>query len=253
MKKLISFILITAFCTDLWAEKSYKSAKILGIIPARSGSKGIKNKNIVPVFGKPLIVWTIEAAKKSKYLTDFVVSTNGDSIAKISSDHGAEVIMRPEELSTDTAPTISTVMHVIRELKKHGRTYDYVVILQPTSPLRTEKDIDGIIKFTVDKNLNSVVSVHKIRRLPMLMRYMDDTSKLDLVVNVEENRRRQDCKQTYYVNGALFIFRSNLLNDDIVLNLGEHGFIMDPKDSIDLDTPEDLKKVEAVLKAKRKK
>ena len=124
----------------------YKNKKILAIIPARGGSKGIKNKNIKPMNGKPLIVWTIEAAQQSIYLDKFLVSTDSKEIAKVAKHNGAEVpFLRLSKYAKDDSPSYEAVLHAIDQLKLKGETYDYVALLEPTSPLRGYKDIDNAI------------------------------------------------------------------------------------------------------------
>ena len=125
--------------------------KILSIIPARGGSKGLPRKNIIDLNGKPLIGWTIGASLKSKYITDTIVSSDDEEILNISQQYGANVLKRPKELATDIASSESVVLHTIKELKKQDKIYDYIVLLQPTSPLRDEKDIDKAFEMLFKK------------------------------------------------------------------------------------------------------
>ena len=148
--------------------------KFLAIVPARAGSKGIKDKNIVELNGKPLIAYSIESGIKSKYIDKVVVTTDGKEIAKVARKYGAEVpFMRPSYLSSDTAKTIDAVIHCIEEMKKLGEEYDYMVLLQPTQPLRQAWHIDEAIELILEKNEEALVSVSKVKDHPILMRTID--------------------------------------------------------------------------------
>ena len=139
----------------------YKINKILGIIPARGGSKGLPNKNIRTFLGKPLIAWTIDQAKKSKYIDKLIVSTDDEKIAKISIEHGADIpFMRPEALAGDDSPVCETILHALNFLEEHDDVYDVVVMLECTSPMRYKEDIDNMIsKFINNNGAASVVGV----------------------------------------------------------------------------------------------
>ena len=134
--------------------------RVLALIPARAGSKRIVNKNIKLFAGKPLIAWTIEAAKVCENITDIVVSTDGEDIAAIAKQYGAEIpFMRPDNLSSDTALSIDVVLHAIDFLSESGRDYDLLLLLQPTSPLRSTSDISTAIDFFNRSNAQGVISV----------------------------------------------------------------------------------------------
>lgn len=221
----------------------YCHKKILGFIPARGGSKGIPDKNIYPTAGKPLIAWTIESAKKSAYLDDVYVSTNDESIAQVSSFFGAHVIERPNELATDSATTISAVMHAIKVLKEQGKEYDYIMILQPTCPLRTAEQIDACIRQAVDNNQESVVSVHAITHYPFLIRHIDQDetgSRLNRILPFSSTIRRQDAPIPYYVDGVLYLHKTSILSANTSLNDATHGFVIDSATSMDINTLDEL-------------
>lgn len=233
-------------------KENYNGKSIIAIIPARAGSVSVKNKNIYPLAGKPLVAWTIEAARKSKYLTDFVVSTNGKEIKECAMKYGSDVIDRPEEISGSTAKTESAVMHALHYLKNiEGKTFDYVMILQPTCPLRTAEDIDGIIKMVIDRNLKSALSVKKVTNHPILMRFCAKDNKLTKIMNCRSNVRRQDMPTAYYVSGVLYLFDLKR-NNEIVINEAEHGYIMDEERSTDIDTYDDIRAIESYLAKRRK-
>ena len=129
----------------------YKNKTILGIIPARGGSKGLPGKNILDIAGKPLIVWTIERAINSKYLDRVIVSTDDSEIAEISKKYGAEVpFTRPEELAEDTTPMMDVIFHALDFFKSKNMAFDYIALFEPTSPLRKINDIDNAIKQLID-------------------------------------------------------------------------------------------------------
>ena len=136
---------------------------MLALIPARGGSKGIKGKNIIDINGKPLIAYTIEAGKQSKYIDDVVVTTDSEKIAEVSKKYGAEIpFMRPAEYAQDKSKTIVAVLHAIKELKRQDKVYDTLVLLQPTQPLRTSEDIDKAIELYFEKSCMSLVSVSEV-------------------------------------------------------------------------------------------
>ena len=237
----------------------YKNKKIVAIIPARAGSKGILNKNIYLLEGKPLVAYSCEQALASKYIDDVFCSTDGDLIANAVENAGANVIKRPPELSQDTSKTIDAIIHSIEYLKSIGKEYDYMVELQPTCPLRTTKQIDEAIKICVDNQISSLVSVHKIKPHPILMRFLENTSnkengiKLRSVLNTSSTVRRQDMPEIGYVNGAIYIYDTRILTLETSLNDAEYGYEMDPKYCIDIDTIEDMQLVEEILKTRDNK
>ena len=139
-----------------------KKKRILAIIPARAGSKGLPNKNIIDLVGKPLIAWTIQESLKSKYITDTIVSSDSDTILKIATQYGAEIIKRPKRLATDKANSESIIKHSLNFLKQNKKEFDYIILLQPTSPLRKVSDIDKAFKRLFKTQANSLISVSRI-------------------------------------------------------------------------------------------
>lgn len=219
----------------------YNGLKILSIIPARAGSKGVKNKNIIEICGKPLIVYTIEAAKNSKYIDEVIVSTDGDIIADVSKRNGASVpFLRPAELASDQSKTIDCIIHVINKLSETNCFYDVIVLLQPTSPLRTAEDIDGaIIKF-FNYNQQSLVSVSKVEDHPLLIRTIDKEGFLHGLISASSTCRRQDMPLYYKVNGAIYINRADEINVDTSLNDNIIPYIIEESHAIDIDTEFDF-------------
>jgi CMP-N-acetylneuraminic acid synthetase len=211
--------------------------KVIAIIPARSGSKGISDKNIKELHGKPLIAYTIEAAIKSNAFEDVVVSTDSEKYKCIAEKYGAWVpFLRPKELSEDTSSTNDVIEDVLIKLKSMGKEYESFMILQPTSPLRDEKDIVNAIQLFYAKNANSVVSMCECEHSPILTRQLDHDMKLDGFLSELKSARRQDMKKFYRLNGAIYLLRTNyfLENKDYYKN-ESYAYIMENIKSIDID------------------
>lgn len=228
----------------------YKNKKIIGIIPARGGSKGIPNKNIINICGKPLIGYTIEEALKSDYLDKVIVSTDDEKIRDAALEYGAEVpFIRPDFLSEDTSKTIDVVLHALDFFKKKGEEYDYVVLLQPTSPLRKSEDIDDAINRLMDNNNESLVSVCEVEQNPVIMRTIKN-GKLHEVINFDgDNLRRQNLPVFYIFNGAIYINSIKMLyNEKTFVNDDTLSYIMEKNKSVDIDEPVDILIVESILK-----
>ncbi|WP_208587515.1 acylneuraminate cytidylyltransferase family protein [Gracilibacillus suaedae] len=227
----------------------YKGNTFLAIIPARAGSKGIPNKNIKQVSGKPLIQYTIDEAKKSKYLDRIIVSTDSSEIASISSELGAEIpFLRPKEYATDKAKTIDVLLHTINNFKQKNNHYDYVVLLQPTQPLRKFWHIDDAIQLLISNKKNSLVSINEVNEHPIFMRSIDENNLLVPILLEDSTVRRQDLKKYYKVNGAVYINKiDDTLGYETSLNDNEVGYIMDQIYDIDIDTEEDLIKFEETI------
>jgi len=220
----------------------FQSRKIIAIIPARGGSKGVINKNIVDVCGKPLIEYTIDAAKMCRYIDRIYVSTDSNSIAKISEKCGISVPeLRPSHLATDDSKTIDTLKYTLQLLKRES--YDYVVLLQPTQPLRTTTHINEAIELIVPGHQESIVSVTEVTEHPIFMRRMDSTGRLKSLLNISSTVRRQDLEKYYKVNGAIYINKvEDILKQDISLNDNKIPYVMEKRFDLDIDTKEDLEK-----------
>lgn len=190
--------------------------RVLGVIPARGGSKGVRKKNIRIVAGEPLIAYSIKAAKESKMLDDFVVSTDDPEIERISRDYGAFVIPRPAEIATDDAPVYKAVLHAIDVMSKHsGKTFGAAVLLQPTSPIRRGADIDMAIKILSDENVDCVVSVCLMDDVhPARMYQIDSGGFLKSLWGEFEKVRRQDLPPVYYRNGAIYAIKIDVLKQE---------------------------------------
>lgn len=222
----------------------YKNKRIIAIIPARGGSKGIKNKNIVKVNGLPLIGYTINAAKNSKYIDKIIVSTDSLKIKKEVEKLGINVpFLRPKKISTDSSKSIDVIIHIIEKMRMAEEMFDYIIFLQPTSPLRNTSHIDQAVEMLLNSNYNSLVSVTKTQENPVLFRTKDNKNILKPLINSRSDIRRQDFTEYYKVNGAIYINKWNQINKSTSLNDNEIGYLMDTYHSLDIDTYDDLEKL----------
>lgn len=227
----------------------YKKKRILALIPARGGSKGIKNKNIVDLCGKPLIAYTIEAAKKSAYIDKIIVSTDSEDIKRISQEYGADVpFTRPNDLSTDTATTLDVVLHTIDFIKQGQDKYDTLILLQPTSPLRTYADIDMAIEKYFLHNELGLVSVSEVNDNPILIRTVTDNEVLIPLLDGNSTCRRQNMPRYYRVNGSIYINKIEDINGKTSFNDNKLAYIMPKNCAIDIDELVDLNVAEYYLK-----
>ncbi len=218
----------------------FNNRKILAVIPARGGSKGIPHKNIIDLSGKPLISYTIEAAIGSRYIDYVMVSTDDEEIARVSLEHGAEVpFMRPAELASDTAGTEGVMIHAINSLKEKGEFFSDLILLQPTEPLRTTQDIDKAIEIYNDNECRSLVSVNEVDDNPILIRTIED-NKLMPLLNVSGTCRRQDMPKYYRVNGCIYINAIEEIDETTSFNDNEIPFVMEKSHSVDIDELSDL-------------
>lgn len=214
--------------------------KILAFIPARAGSKGIKDKNIVDLAGKPLIYYTINAAKKSKYIDKVIVSTDGEKIANVAKEYGADIpFFRPKDLAKDNSNVITSIIYTVKELKKIGQEYDILILLQPTSPFRNEIHIDEALEMLINNNLPSLLSVCEIDKNPTLIRSIDKNKKIKPIIESNISLRQQMDKY-YILNGAIYINYIKDIKEDKYLKDNEYGYIMDKYYSLDIDEPIDL-------------
>ena len=229
-------------------EKMYKEKTILGLIPARGGSKGLPKKNIRPLLGKPLIAWTIEQAKASKYVDRVVVSTDDKEIAEVARQYGAEVpFMRPKELARDDTPGVDVVFHAMNWfIKNENKQYDLIMLLQPTSPLRAAEDIDKAIELLFFKKAKAIVSVCEVDHHPLWTNTLPEDGNMKAFLRPEIlNKRRQDLPVFYRLNGAIYLARLDYLRKcNGFFGPETYAYVMPRERSIDVDTNFDLKLVE---------
>jgi len=216
----------------------YKGYKILGIVPARAGSKGIINKNMFSIFDKPLIAYTLEQAKKSKYLDDVIVSTDSPEILEyaVKTYNCKNNGFRPQDIATDTSPTIAAVLH---ELKNIQPIYDAVALLQPTQPLRQAFHIDEAIEIFVKYNMQSVVGITPAPIHPQFLRRIEN-GKLHSYNTNSSTIRRQELSPYYYVNGMVYINAVSTLDNNTSFNDNIIPYIIDEKYAVDIDVVDDV-------------
>ncbi|HLD82958.1 MAG TPA: acylneuraminate cytidylyltransferase family protein [Candidatus Omnitrophota bacterium] len=228
---------------------------ILCIIPARGGSKGVKNKNIKPVLGKPLIAYTIEAALKSKLANKVVVSTDGQRIAKAALRYGAQVIKRPKKFATDTSPIEDALRHTVKELKRtEGYLPKIVVSLQANNPIRKNGQIDEAIKKLINSPADSVVTVYPVEEFPQWMKRMDRQGfLLPLFPKVKEYRRQEI--EPLYLDGSIAAIKTitlmkteGLRGAHLYLGKRVMGLIQDKQYTLEIHHKEDFAKADLYLK-----
>jgi N-acylneuraminate cytidylyltransferase/CMP-N,N'-diacetyllegionaminic acid synthase len=231
----------------------YKSKRFLGIVPARGGSKGLTRKNIALLLGKPLIAWTLEQALASNYLDKVIVSTDDKEVADVSKKYGAEVpFLRPKSLATDNAVVIDAILHAIDWLEKHNDNYDLVMLLQPTSPLRTKEHIDKAIELLFLKKAQSIVSVCEAEHHPYLMNTLPlDGCMKDFLKAEVYGKNRQDLPIFYRLNGAIYLaYVSYLKVNNSFFGDKTYAFIMPRECSVDIDDELDFQIAELLLMEK---
>ena len=221
--------------------------KVLALIPARGGSKGLPRKNILPVGDRPLIAWTIEAARQASCISCVVLSSDDREIIAEALNRGCEVpFKRPAELASDTASSMDVVLHALNQMPG----YEYVVPLQPTSPLRTAGDIDAAFNLMLEKQAPACVSVCSVEESPYWMYQFEGQSYLRSVLEAPQGvTRRQDLPDVYSLNGAIYIARVDwLLRQRSFVSADTVGYVMPKERSMDIDTPEDYQKLNEIMK-----
>lgn len=220
--------------------------RVLAIVPARGGSKGVPRKNVRDLAGKPLIAWTIEAALESRYIDRVVLSSDDEEIMAVARRFGCEVpFVRPADLASDDAPGIAPVLHALNELPG----YDLVVLLQPTSPLRTVNDIDGAIAFCCEKSACACVSVSPPSKSPYWMYTIDEEAHLSPFFGGEAIARRQELPDAMALNGAVYVADCKWLSRARNFITSETvGYLMPAERSLDIDEEFDLEICDALLR-----
>ncbi len=225
---------------------------ILALVTARGGSKGLPGKNILPLAGRPLIGWTIEAARDSGRLDRIILSTDDPAIVEVARSHGAEApFLRPTELARDDSPHIDAVLHALQWLDRHdGYRPDFVLLLQPTSPLRTSRDIGAAIAMAESGAADSVVGVTQTHDHPYLARRMSSDGLLFPFVPCDiDYPRRQDLSPAYAVNGAIYLNRRERLLATRSFESGRAvGYEMPAERSLQIDTAWDFHLCDLVLR-----
>ena len=226
----------------------FEGKKFLAIIPARGGSKRLPRKNILPLAGKPLIGWSIEAAQKSKYIDSIVVSSDDDEILQIAQKYHVGAYKRGEHLATDTATTVDVLLDVLEHTEK---SYDYIMLLQPTSPLRNENHIDESIELLMKKNADAVISVCEMEHSPLWSNTLPDSLDMSNFIRYNiKDKRSQDLEKYYRLNGAIYLCKidSFLKERNLFLDQNLFAYKMERDVSIDIDELLDFEIADLLLK-----
>ncbi len=223
--------------------------KVLGIITARSGSKGLPNKNIKLLNGKPMISYTIQAAKNSGIFDELMVSTDSKEYADISIEYGASVpFLRSKETASDGASTRDVIIEVINKYKESGKTFDFLMILQPTSPLRSSVSIIEALKTLKEQNANGVVSVCEVDHSPLWCNVLPKDKSLRNFLSNDGNHQRQQLETYYRINGAIYLYKTEYyLENEDAYNDNVYAYIMPREESIDIDSQLDFDIAEALM------
>ncbi len=225
---------------------------VLGLIPARGGSKGIARKNVRPLCGKPLLQYTVEAARAAKHLSHIALSTDDEGIARVGRNCGVDVpFLRPVELAQDSTPTLPVVQHALRWFEEHARFFDAVCLLQPTNPLRRATDIDRCIELLEETGADSVISVLAVpsEYNPHWVYFQAADGSLSLSTGERTPiSRRQELPPAFHRDGSVYVTRR-----DVVLNAGSLygnrtiGYVVTPDASVNIDDQDDWDRAEARL------
>jgi CMP-N,N'-diacetyllegionaminic acid synthase len=226
--------------------------KVLGIIPARGGSKGVPNKNIRPLAGIPLIAHSIRVAKASGIITTLAVSTDSDAIASVSISEGAMVIKRPSELSQDHSLVIDAIRHVVESLEQKGEVFDFILLLEPTSPLRTGQDIVRTVSLLSEPGIDSVTSFSETKIPPARLWRIRENIVEPFIPGSNAFLPRQKLEKAYYINGIIYGFKARDLKQNpsaISILFGKTAPIIIPEERvIDIDSETDFKMAETLFK-----
>lgn len=217
--------------------------RVLGIILARGGSKGLPGKNIMELKGRPLIAWTIKAAQDSRVVDRLILSTDDDEIAEAGRIWGAETpFMRPPKLASDEASSIHAIHHAMNFVAAENQSYDYIILLQATSPLRSGEDIAGCLRLCHDQQAPTAVSVTKSSKSPhwMYYRQKDGTLKT-LIEESPQGVRRQDLPDTFSLNGAVYCAQWDvIMQSEGFMFPQTQAYPMPEERSVDIDTELDF-------------
>jgi CMP-N,N'-diacetyllegionaminic acid synthase len=227
-------------------------SRVLAIIPARGGSKGLPGKNIRPMCGKPLLGWTVEKALKSRCVDEVMVSTDSEEIAEVARQHGATVpILRPAELATDTASSYDVIRHAVAYQESVGHVFDYIVLLEPTSPLREDDDIDRMLE-RLDahaEEFDSIVSVGEVSHHPSIMKRVDGARIQPFYSGLGQTTRRQDNEPAYFPFGVAYIAKTaTLLEENTFYSRRCMPFVIKRYQNYEIDDLHDFLCVESIMK-----
>jgi len=222
---------------------------MIAIIPARGGSKGLKGKNTKMLLGKPLIAYTIESALKSKYITEVIISTDDKEIYNTAIKYGAkETFLRPVELAQDDSLAIDTYVYTINKLNNEfGYNIKDFIVLQPTSPLRSYKDINNAIALFEEKQADSVISYTEEHHPISWHKFIDKNGQFENIFP-ETIKNRQENRPSYFPNGAIFVFKFSLINNKKYYSENSYSYLMTRENSVDIDTIQDFEYAEYLMR-----
>ena len=228
--------------------------RILAIIPARGGSKGLPNKNIKLLLDKPLIAWTIEQAKNSKFIDEIHVSTDSPNIAKISEEYGIKVpSLRPENLAQDNSSSADVVDYIIKKYEEQNQFFDYIILLQPTSPLRKKNDIDNAIKLILKfPNHDGIISLGEVYGShPAIFKKIHNNTIQPYFEDFQQKNRRQDLEKIYHPYGFFYLIKTNIFKEQKTFYTKNIlPYSIERWQITDIDDEFDFISCEAILKTK---
>ncbi|MGC2331998.1 MAG: acylneuraminate cytidylyltransferase family protein [Candidatus Acidiferrales bacterium] len=230
--------------------RSPSGKRVIAVIPARGGSKSVPGKNVQPLGGKPLLVWSIEVAQQVSEIDRIIVSTDDTHIASIGRSHGAEVYTRPPHLATDEALVIDALKDLLETLRSEGETPEWVILLEPTCPLRTPDDVRDCLKLVAEGGYDSVATFKEADLNPhRAWRLVDGVPEV-FIAGAVPWLPRQKLPKAYQLNGAVYVFRASLLAQETKsLLVGKLGAVLMPRDrSLDIDDSVDFTIAEVLLK-----
>lgn len=226
--------------------------KVLGIIPARGGSKGIPRKNLAPLAGRPLLAYTADAALTARRLSRVVLSTEDEEIATVGRSLGLEApVPRPVELAQDDTPSLGVVQHMVLALEAQGARFDAICVLQPTTPLRRAEDIDACVELLISSSADTVLSVLPVppKYNPHWVYLGDDAGLLRLATGgADPIPRRQELPPAYHREGSIYICRRDVLIErNTFYGPRVIGYAMRPEQTVNIDDPSDLERARTML------
>lgn len=228
--------------------------KNIAIIPARSGSKGLKDKNIKELEGVPLMAYTIEAALSSRLYDCVHVSTDSEQYARIAREYGAEqLFLRTPDLAGDTAGSWDVVRWTLHKYEELGRSFDCVTLLQPTSPLRDAEDIVNAFRLMEEKCADAVVSVCLVDHSPLWCNVLPEDGNMNGFLSRAKNKHRQTLPDYYRINGAIYMVKTELVRQENMQLYGErtYAYVMQKEHSVDIDDEIDFLVAEAIVKRQK--
>jgi len=233
-------------------------AKILCIIPARGGSKGLPGKNIKQLLGRPLIAWTIEQAKKSKYIDEIFVSTDDIDIARTSKEYGVDVpFLRPGYLASDSASSVDVVVHVLDYYESKGIYFDIIILLEPTSPLRKENDIDAAIELLFEnKSADGLISLGEVHmEHPMIVKKINSNGRIEpYIKDVEKISQRQQADKAYFPYGVVYMIKTDVFKLEKAFYTNNIiPYIIERWQNYEIDDIYDFYAIEALMTYRQKK